>query len=243
MVQRTSRLSWSSCGQTWAVRAYEGSGEGNEELVQRRVGIGCEVCRADDAYSTLYAMLIDSESDAMKMVVMACVKRVDLGYKGVVEVECLPLSFLIHFSAEKMGGLKADHAHHLAIMPEAFPWEECASPSDRPPQGSSVACQDLVGLPHFGEQWVVQREMVEAGHLERSRHRIPPRSIPRSAYPGSGSGFDSWKEVGVVAEVVDCLQSVKALEPICFPSSSVPSSSLSPVIVSSLLPASWHVCP
>jgi len=75
MVQRTSRLSWSSCGQTWAVRAYEGSGEGNEELVQRRVGVACEVCRADDAYSTLYAMLIDSESDTMKLVAMVCVKE------------------------------------------------------------------------------------------------------------------------------------------------------------------------
>jgi hypothetical protein len=61
------------------------------------------VRRADDAYSTLYAMLIDCDGDAMKMGVMACAKRMNPGCEAVVEeVGCLPLSSLIHFSAEKI---------------------------------------------------------------------------------------------------------------------------------------------
>lgn len=89
----------------------------------------------------------------------------------------------------------------------------------------------------------MQRVMVEVGRLG-IRHHTRPQSIPHSGYPGSDSGFDSWKEVAAVdAEVADCEQLVKTSEPPCFPSFCVPSSSPSLTIFSFSLLASWQVCP
>ncbi len=64
--------------------------------------VGIWVRCADDAYSTLYAMLVDSESDAMKRLFEGVCEESKCRLRRFVEVNLLQQSSLIHL-AEKIG--------------------------------------------------------------------------------------------------------------------------------------------